>query len=44
MHSKYYEKVKRYYEKGLWSYEKVEEAVRKGWITEEEFREITQAN
>jgi len=44
MHSKYYNKVKSYYDKGLWNYAKVEEAVRKGWITEDEFREITQAN
>ena len=40
-HSKNYEKVKTYYDKGLWSIERVRQAVVKGWITEEEFTEIT---
>ena len=40
-HSKNYEKVKNYYDKGLWSIERVRQAVVKGWITEEEFAEIT---
>ena len=39
--SKKYEKVKDYFEKGLWSVERVANAVLKGWITTEEFREIT---
>lgn len=41
MHSKKYEKVKSYYDKGLWTIEMVRNAVVKGWITEEEFEEIT---
>lgn len=40
-HSKNYEKVKNYYDKGLWSVERVRQAVVKGWITEAEFAEIT---
>ena len=40
-HSKNFEKVKNYYDKGLWSIERVRQAVVKGWITEEEFTEIT---
>ena len=39
--SKKYNKVKEYYEKGLWNEERVANAVLKGWITTEEFREIT---
>lgn len=39
--SKHYEKVKYYYFSGLWSLKKVRDAVVKGWITEEEFKEIT---
>ena len=31
-----YEKVRRYYEAGLWSVERVRNAVIKGWITEAE--------
>ena len=38
--SKNYEKVKRYYEKGLWSKTRVHNAVGK-WITEEEYLQIT---
>ena len=41
MHSKNFEKVKMYYDKGLWSKAKVAQAVVKGWITAEEFQEIT---
>ncbi|MBQ7562773.1 MAG: XkdX family protein [Lachnospiraceae bacterium] len=41
MHSKKYEKVKSYYDRGLWTIEMVRNAVAKGWITEEEFFEIT---
>ena len=40
-HSPNYEKVKNYYEKGLWSIDRVHNAVVKGWITPEEFEEIT---
>ena len=39
-HSPKYEKVKGYYDKGLWNEEMVRNAVVKGWITEEEYREI----
>ncbi|MCR5790377.1 MAG: XkdX family protein [Lachnospiraceae bacterium] len=48
MHSDKYEIVKSYYEmyvnsggKRGWSVAKVRNAVAKGWITEEEFEEIT---
>ncbi|MBQ9750267.1 MAG: XkdX family protein [Clostridia bacterium] len=41
MHSKKYEKVKSYYDRGLWTIEMVRNAVAKSWITEEEFFEIT---
>ena len=36
-----YEKVKYYYENGLWGIDRVRNAVVKGWITPEEFEEIT---
>ena len=39
-HSKNYEKVKTYYDRGMWSIERVRSAVGK-WITEEEYEEIT---
>jgi uncharacterized XkdX family phage protein len=39
-HSKNFQKVKDYYDKGLWDEYRVSEAVKKGWITEEEFEEI----
>lgn len=38
--SKNFEKVKGYYEKGLWSKTRVHNAVGK-WINEEEYQEIT---
>lgn len=38
-HSKNFEKVKNYYDNGLWSEERVRAAVGK-WITEEEYLEI----
>ncbi|MEG1892253.1 MAG: XkdX family protein [Clostridia bacterium] len=38
--SKNYSKVKRYYDKGLWSIERVQSAVGK-WITADEYRQIT---
>lgn len=40
-HSPKFEKVKSYYDKGLWKESRVREAVVKGWITEAEFEEIT---
>ena len=36
-----YEKVKKYYEAGLWSEERVRKAVAKNVITPEQFKEIT---
>ena len=36
-----YDKVKYYYENGLWTIDMVRNAVVKGWITEEDFEEIT---
>ena len=38
--SKNFEKVKTYYNRGLWSIERVRSAVGK-WITAEEYKEIT---
>lgn len=44
-HSVNYEKVKRFYDKGLWSKEKVRNAVvnpeSNPWITKAEYEEIT---
>ena len=40
-HSPKFNKVKTYYDKGLWNIEMVRNAVIKGWITEKEFTEIT---
>ena len=40
-HSKNYEKVKHYYGMKLWTEERVRNAVLKNWITEAEFKEIT---
>ena len=39
--SKKFDLVMGYYNDGLWSIKKVRNAVVKGWITEEEFTEIT---
>ena len=39
--SKMYEKIKEYYNPGLWSEERVRNMVVKGVITEEEFYDIT---
>lgn len=36
-----FEKVKKYYDSGLWNKTMVRNAVVKGWITAEEFEEIT---
>ena len=40
-HSPKYEKVKNYFDNGYWTIDMVRNAVVKGWITEEEFTEIT---
>ena len=40
-HSKKFDKVKMYYDRGVWTIDMVRNAVVKGWITEEEFTEIT---
>jgi uncharacterized XkdX family phage protein len=40
-HSKNFEKVKKYYDNGLWSKAKVKNAVVKEWITAAEYEEIT---
>jgi uncharacterized XkdX family phage protein len=42
-HSKNFEKVKNYYNRGMWSIERVRVAVNK-WITPEEYKEITGEN
>ena len=39
--SKHFKKVKGYYDSGLWSVERVRNAVVKGWITAEEYKIIT---
>ena len=39
--SKNFEKVKYYYDEGLWDIDRVRKAVDKGWITSKEFKEIT---
>lgn len=39
--SKHFKKVKVYFDSGLWSIERVRNAVVKGWITAEEFFLIT---
>lgn len=39
--SKYYNLVKKNYDNGFWSIDKVRDAVVRGWITAEEFLEIT---
>ncbi len=36
-----YEKVKHYYDNGLWNLEMVKNAVVKKWITKDEYKEIT---
>ena len=40
-HSKKFEKVKGYYDSGKWSKSRVHDAVGAGWITAEEYEEIT---
>lgn len=39
--SKNFDKVKRYYNIGMWNEMRVRNAVKMNWITEEEFKEIT---
>ena len=39
-HSARFVTVKRYYDRGLWSVERVAQAVVCGWITAEEYEEI----
>lgn len=39
-HSPKFNKVKNYYDKGLWNKKMVHDAVVKGWITAEEYEEI----
>ena len=39
--SKHYEMVKNYYDRGLWPISRVRDAVKKDFITEEEFKIIT---
>lgn len=41
MKSKKYNIVKQYFDDGLWGIARVRAAVTKGWITAEEYREIT---
>ena len=36
-----FEKIKKYYENGIWNEQRVREAVAKNVITAEEFKEIT---
>lgn len=40
-HSEKFELVKGYYDKKLWKKKAVKNAVVRGWITEEEYEEIT---
>ena len=40
-HSKYFEKIKKYYEDKFWTKKMVNNAVVKGKITPEEYEEIT---
>lgn len=39
-HSKNYNKVKRWYDMGMWNEARIRNAVKMGWITKEEFTEI----
>lgn len=36
-----FEQVKGYYDDGLWKEKRVRDAVKKGWISPENFKEIT---
>ena len=44
MHSKNFEKIKKWYEQGLWSEAQVQKAVKKGQITSAEYKEIVGEN
>lgn len=35
-----FQKVKEYFDKGFWNADQVHDAVKKGWITEDEYLEI----
>lgn len=39
-----FEKVKYYYENGLWTKKQVQDAVTKGWITKAEYDKIINGN
>lgn len=41
MKSKKFDKLKQYYDAGLWNKTNLKMAVKKGWITSEEYKEIT---
>ena len=41
MHSENFEKVKRFYILKVWNETRVRNAVKRGWITDEEVTEIT---
>ena len=43
MKSPKFEKVKSYYDRGLWNKQMVHDAVVKGWVTEAEYEEIVGA-
>lgn len=40
-HSEKFALVKEYYDTGIWSKKAVKNAVKKGWITPAEYKEIT---
>lgn len=40
-HSEKYELVKKYYDMKIWDERRVKNAVKMGWITAEEYQEIT---
>lgn len=39
-HSKKFDKLKRYYDAGLWDEDNLKLAVKKKWVTQEEYDEI----
>ena len=43
-HSAKFEKVKGYYDKGLWSEDRLANAVKKNWITAGEYDEIVNSS
>lgn len=43
MHSEKFDLVNKYYKTHLWTEQQTRNAVAKGWITEDEFEEITGA-